>query len=195
MFHFLLTVWNNSYHDTPWWGIVLSLGVTLPFVLLLVAWVIEVPIGFLYALFVWNPERDQKRRRDRQRAHEQLHHPEIAVARKRYRMSREAMLQTLEKWQQDYPLVSIGEDENPEQMMRNMERLWEERRMWSPYAFWVLWDNQLVLRTSVQKAACEDFEGQVQRLYQDWYSWMCTVNFCAHTIWDRRTQQHVYDLR
>ncbi|MCY0875149.1 MAG: hypothetical protein OWT28_02580, partial [Firmicutes bacterium] len=96
MWHFLVTVWNNSYHDTPWWGIVLSLGVTVPFVLILVAWVIEVPIGFLYALFVWNPERDQRRRREKLRALEQARHPEIGQARERYRISREAMLRTLQ---------------------------------------------------------------------------------------------------
>lgn len=193
MWQFFVTLWNNSYHDTPWWGIALSLGVTLPFALIVVAWVIEVPLGFLYALFVWNPDRDQKKRREKLQALNQSSHPEIGQAREQYCSSRAAMLQTLQKWQAIYPFSSIAEDADPEQMMRNMERIWGERKMWSPYAFWVLWDNQLVLRTTVPEAACDEFEAQVQCLYQAWDAWMGTVHLCPDTVWDRRTGQHVYD--
>jgi|GEM_PF-3724381 len=194
MWSFLVTLWNNSYHETPWWGIAISLAVTIPFALILVGLIIEYPIGLLYALLIWNPDRDRCKRLAKERAYEHVHRPDIVEARERYRLARTDMLQTLWDLMAKYPFSSVAEDEDVERMMQRMERLWARKGAWSPYAFWVLWDNQMVIRLHFTEEDSETFEGQVHRLYNDWYAWMVTVGFQPRRTWDSRVGDKVYDF-
>ena len=194
MWSFLVTLWNNSYHETPWWGIAISLAVTIPFALILVGLIIEYPIGFLYALLIWNPDRDRCKRQTKERAYERAHRPDIVEARERYRLARTDMLQTLWDLMAKYPFSSVAEDEDVERMMQRMERLWARKGAWSPYAFWVLWGNQMVIRLHFAEEDSETFEGQVHRLYNDWYAWMVTVGFQPRRTWDSIVGDKVYDF-
>lgn len=182
--HWVMSIWNGLnyilrvyFPDQSIFQVVIELSIPTCIALFLLVWLGQYPAFVIYLILdlFGHDEKVAKKKKAKERALERQRRPDIVKAREQYHAGRKEMIKKLSFLGIKYPFQS--EELSLEGKMRHMESLWERKVTWSPYAFWILRDNQIMIRMHFTDEDCETLESQAARLYNDWYAWMLTVKF------------------